>query len=1327
MSENISPGCIVVTEFAVSGSSVFSGYIDYMDRETAVRNDHISDFSLYTDYMDNPEKTTDLFTANSDHLTAEEKQNYKRLYEKAQDNGSPMWQTVISFDNSWLEKNGLYDSESGFISVKTLMNYTREAVKPMLKSEGLENAVWTAAFHYNTDNLHVHIATVEPTPTRKKVSVKTIRFSAEWVKTNEIIRHETVTFDKKVAAHKEKNYGYRNIHNRITEILSEQGYNTRLLGDHITIHSNGSIDLSYNGDNKLIPDMAKLVDEHLEYKGKFKQSSIDKCRSKMVNQIIDHAIDNQKLNEVMRNNIAVTMKGNILFEDRDIVRQFLSVYKQLPEQRNDWNYDTNKIAFLRPELDKITNMYLNKYKADAFAQFKTLVAEEGRIYKEAYGGDADKKRIRNKTKELYKICGNAILSQMKAMNLRDIRELESNSYIAAEVNEAAVTGDHLDFDGRISYKTDYGEYENTSKYWTDHFKTAKADLAKALKLEGSTEKAIALEQILSIFTDETANGNDVAAYELGRCYKLGTFGEINPELSQKYYETAFKGFVDELNSDTWLQNMIAMDELRNYRHFYSPKEYEKKFRQITKNIERDEWLQDYLHYRVGRMLVNGEGTEKNIPEGITHLEESTSPYAYFTLGNLYYYGNDIKQNYEAAYEYFSLAGFTEDGKHMPFALYNMAEMLEKGLAEDSRFDKDYLYELALSEFIASEKQEPNDLIEYKIATMLLDGKGCEVNKNAAEEYLLKSAVYGNTYAQTKLANLYIKSGKSELADRAIFLLQLAADSKNDLAQYQLGKIHIDKDSKYFDAEKGIELLEKSAEQDNYFAEYALGNMYLKGTVIEKDFDLALEHLMSASDKGNQFAQYVLGILYLNGENENIDPDITKSIEYLEQSSKQGNAFAQYQLGRVHLEKDEVKDIETALEYLKKAEEQNNPYLKYNLGRLYLENNDIHDIDKAVTFLSQSAKDNNPFAAYTLGNLYSKGEFVQPDAELSDRWYTQAYKEFTAIEQDNNTETSDSVLYNLGIMNYNGLGTEKDIDKALSYLLKAAHNDHEFAQYQLGKIYLDNTDVRKNAEYASLWLEKAAAKGNEFAQYILGKAMIEEDKIQDIPKGIEYLNASAEQGNDFAQYQLGKIYYGDEYGVKDIYQALIYFNDSAEQGNEFAQYQIGIIYYKGEDIEQNAELAIDYLSRSATQGNQFAQYTLGVIYLKGEICNSDINKAVKFLEQSADQNNQFAQYQLGKLYYFGTDGIEPDMEKAIDYLTQSAEQGNEYAIALLNWKPGIYLNHSNSRTFSETMISLSSDMRQLFERLANEHDHMLNQMVYQKLEREKEREDNKIQR
>ncbi|EOD6220597.1 relaxase MobL, partial [Enterococcus hirae] len=45
----------------------------------------------------------------------------------------------------------------------------RLAMATMLSEEGMtDSAVWTASIHYNTDNIHVHVATVEPYPTREK-------------------------------------------------------------------------------------------------------------------------------------------------------------------------------------------------------------------------------------------------------------------------------------------------------------------------------------------------------------------------------------------------------------------------------------------------------------------------------------------------------------------------------------------------------------------------------------------------------------------------------------------------------------------------------------------------------------------------------------------------------------------------------------------------------------------------------------------------------------------------------------------------------------------------------------------------------------------------------------------------------------------------------------------------------------------------------------------------------------------------------------------------------------------------------------------------------
>ncbi|MFU0834031.1 MAG: Relaxase [Oscillospiraceae bacterium] len=175
MPEKESPGVIFKSKFVLSKQK-FTEYINYINRPEAVRNRAYGLYSVYMDgYMDDPRKqpgcpknTSALFTATKDRLTKEEKEILKRQFQLAQQAGSPMWQQVISFSNQFLEKAGIYDSSSGRLDEGTIRTVTRLAVKEMLKAEHMEGAaVWSAAIHYNTDNIHVHIAVVEPNPTRK--------------------------------------------------------------------------------------------------------------------------------------------------------------------------------------------------------------------------------------------------------------------------------------------------------------------------------------------------------------------------------------------------------------------------------------------------------------------------------------------------------------------------------------------------------------------------------------------------------------------------------------------------------------------------------------------------------------------------------------------------------------------------------------------------------------------------------------------------------------------------------------------------------------------------------------------------------------------------------------------------------------------------------------------------------------------------------------------------------------------------------------------------------------------------------------------------------
>ena len=165
-------GVINKVKFIRNGSSKFKNFIDYIDRSEATRKKNFDKYSAYNNYMGNPEKIGSLFTKDKHSLTEKEVKKLKKDFDKAQSNGSNMWQEVFSFDNEFLEANGLYDSENGALDEEKIQEATRRTMEELSKREGFKDLTWSASLHYNTDNIHVHIASVEINPSRERGKFK---------------------------------------------------------------------------------------------------------------------------------------------------------------------------------------------------------------------------------------------------------------------------------------------------------------------------------------------------------------------------------------------------------------------------------------------------------------------------------------------------------------------------------------------------------------------------------------------------------------------------------------------------------------------------------------------------------------------------------------------------------------------------------------------------------------------------------------------------------------------------------------------------------------------------------------------------------------------------------------------------------------------------------------------------------------------------------------------------------------------------------------------------------------------------------------------------
>ena len=175
------PAIVMVCEFEKNNFKDYGGYIDYIDREETHNELDLKsiNYAEYLEYMDSKNRkkekdktTVKLFTEDKDILSDEDKEKLKDAYRIAQERGSYLWKDVFSFDNKWLEENKYYNSETKQLNEGKIREAIREAMSLRIEKENLNEAVWTADIHYNTDNIHIHTSLVELEPSKKKGKLK---------------------------------------------------------------------------------------------------------------------------------------------------------------------------------------------------------------------------------------------------------------------------------------------------------------------------------------------------------------------------------------------------------------------------------------------------------------------------------------------------------------------------------------------------------------------------------------------------------------------------------------------------------------------------------------------------------------------------------------------------------------------------------------------------------------------------------------------------------------------------------------------------------------------------------------------------------------------------------------------------------------------------------------------------------------------------------------------------------------------------------------------------------------------------------------------------
>lgn len=862
-------------DFCRPGSDKFQSYIDYIDREEAQRNNAFStynifsDYEQYNEYMGNPEKSSGLFTADKDSLTYAEKKELKSIFEMAQDNQSLMWQTVISFDNRWLEKNGLYDPEKKVLDEQKVKETVRKAINRLMESEGMDHAVWSAGIHYNTDNIHVHVATVEPYPMREKMLYEGNLEVRGKFKQSNLNKCKSVVVNE-IAQTKEINFRINQIirkdivdYLKEYELAADPVMKEKFLGLCEEISSIPKNMMNYN-NRAMAPYRSRLdeisrlfLDQYCPEKYQELTEILDRQ-----SKLYEEAYGGQKSDYYKEDKLQDLMQrmGNASLKS---VRSYLDGLEGKVEtfsvQDRGW---TESPAYPEPD-------------------FPIWEEETGEIMEEPdHAGDAAVDEAAGELDSAgaaeTKIESEAVQYSLEDPGLElHLKDRSISGELAEELAEAerqlfgngeqAEKGIQLQGNPGISY----------GKYFKE-FKEIKSRLNEEIR----TGAGKFLQEIY-----KKAEANPFLQHLLGEMYLNGISVSISLEKAQNYFESA----LDRFESD--------IDEI--------PAPEKGKF-----DIRR------YVAYRIGKQYDRGWGIEEDPEIAAEWYERSGQDYAKYALGKLYYEGRGVEQDYEKAFKLFCSA-------KSPFAKLECAKMTEKGLGtEQVAGEAERYYKEAFAGFLKAEDKEADTLFEYQLGSMLYFGKGCEQNTEEAVQYLREAVKPKNIPAILLLSNIYVNEGISaEDMSQLIEALEELAESGNVNAQYTLGKIYTS-DWEFYELEKGVRFFEAAAEQGNEWGQYQLGRLYTDPDLEIYDLEKGIRYLEVAAEQGNEWAGYVLAKEYLDKGSAAYDPE--KGMEYLSGLAEKGNEWAQVKMGFEYIKGEHVdQNISKAREWFGKAAGQGN--------------------------------------------------------------------------------------------------------------------------------------------------------------------------------------------------------------------------------------------------------------------------------------------------------------------------------------------------------------------------------------------------------------------
>jgi len=256
-------------------------------------------------------------------------------------------------------------------------------------------------------------------------------------------------------------------------------------------------------------------------------------------------------------------------------------------------------------------------------------------------------------------------------------------------------------------------------------------------------------------------------------------------------------------------------------------------------------------------------------------------------------------------------------------------------------------------------------------------------------------------------------------------------------------------------------------------------------------------------------------------------------------------------------------------------------------------------------------------------------------------------------------------YNLGRLNYAGLGVARDDVAARRWFGAAATQGHPAASAQYGYLTMYGRGGPVDRDAARAALKIAAAGGDSYGQALYGMMLITdavEKRTSDapLPEAIGLLTRAADAGEAVAQATLGSViyFYGTNGAEQDPAKAIHYLKLAAAQDHPMALQVLGEQYMVGGTaLEKDTAKGWALITKAADLGQSEAMRPLGLSLVQGSNGQpKDPARGLKYIRMAADQHYPAAMGDYAAILYEGA--LEPkDLARSVRYAREAADAGD----------------------------------------------------------------------